>query len=445
MKRTKTSSSIKEEFDMARFGQQLRAARLECGLTQADVAKRLRVSKGYVSRLEGGKARPAESTVRRLARVCGIDPGPFLILAGHLPRDVREILWQHPTEAPAVLRQTFRDDGYEENEPTHLATAVAEPQAIYQPTTDEPSSYELIQGDCFEWMEHRQPNSIHAIVTDPPYGLKEYTDKEKAKLRRGRGGVWRIPPAIGGCVRRPLPRFTVLSNDEKQQLKQFFERWGACAVQVLAPGGHVFIATNPLLSQLVYTALIESGFEKRGEIIRLVQTLRGGDRPKNAHDEFRDVTVMPRSCWEPWGLFRKPCEGRVQDSLRKWKTGGLRRVSSEQPFCDVIRSSPTRSQERDIAPHPSLKPQGYMRQIVRAALPLGEGVVLDPFMGAGSTIAAACAVGYVSIGIESDPVFFSIAEAAIPKLAALVPNGKPKYRSSRPLRNAKSGQPTLFG
>jgi hypothetical protein len=74
-----------------------------------------------------------------------------------------------------------------------------------------------------------------------------------------------------------------------------------------------------------------AGFEKRGEIIRLVQTLRGGDRPKNAHNEFPDVTVMPRSCWEPWGIFRKSCEGRVQDNLRKWGTGGLRRLSDRAP------------------------------------------------------------------------------------------------------------------
>jgi len=60
-----------------------------------------------------------------------------------------------------------------------------------------------------------------------------------------------------------------------------------------------------------------------------------------------------------------------------------------------------------------------MRQVVRASLPLGVGTVLDPFMGGGSTIAAALAVGYESIGIESDPVFYQMAERAIPRLAAL--------------------------
>ena len=118
------------------------------------------------------------------------------------------------------------------------------------------------------------------------------------------------------------------------------------------------------------------------------------------------------------GAYRTTCAcGRRVD---------LRRISAERPFGDVIRSAPTRSAERAIAPHPSLKPQSFMRQIVRAALPLGEGVVLDPFMGGGSTIAAARAMGYESIGIESDPAFFEIAKAAIPPLTTLEVNGDSK-------------------
>jgi site-specific DNA-methyltransferase (adenine-specific) len=206
-------------------------------------------------------------------------------------------------------------------------------------------------------------------------------------------------------------------------LRKFFSNFAKEAMRILVPGGHIMIATNPLLSHHVYFPVMDAGFEKRGEIIRLVQTLRGGDRPKNAHEEFDDVSVMPRSGWEPWGLFRKPCEGRVQDNLRKWGTGGLRRVSEMNPFLDVIQSSPARAEERRIAPHPSLKPQAFMRQLVRAALPLGRGVILDPFMGAGSTIAAAEAVGYSSIGIEKDSAYYSVALKSIPALVRFMPNG----------------------
>ncbi len=284
-------------------------------------------------------------------------------------------------------------------------------------------SYQIHCVDAFDWLAAAAANSIHAIVTDPPYGLLEFSQGQLDKLAGGRGGVWRIPPTLDGRRRRPLPRFTVLSADDHDRLRSFFNRFAALTLPVLVPGAHVFIATNPLVSQVVYQAMIDAGFEKRGEIIRVVQTLRGGDRPKNAHDEFPDVSVMPRSCWEPWGLFRKPCEGRVQDNLRKWKTGGLRRISAAEPFRDLIRSSPARGYERSVAAHPSLKPQQFMRQIVRASLPLGEGVVLDPFMGSGATIAAAAAIGMQSIGLEITAEYFDMATRAIPLLAACQPKG----------------------
>lgn len=291
--------------------------------------------------------------------------------------------------------------------------------------------YQSFHVDAFEWLRSASPNSIHAVVTDPPYGLVEYTPRELSKLRKGKGGVWRIPPSFDGCQRSPLPRFTVLKEREKQELRSFFTRLASALLPVLVPGAHVFIATNPLVSHLVYDPFITSGFEKRGEIIRVIHTLRGGDRPKNAHREFSGVSVMPKSCWEPWGLFRKPCEGRVQDNLRKWRTGGLRRISDDEPFKDLIFSSPARGLEKEVAPHPTLKPQNFLRQIVKASLPFGEGVVLDPFMGSGSTIAAASALGYSSIGLEIDAEYFKLANDAIPKLAEIATSEVPMNGSKK--------------
>jgi DNA modification methylase len=277
----------------------------------------------------------------------------------------------------------------------------------------------LVHGDCFDWLANAPTKSIEAVVTDPPYGLVEYSEEEQEKLRKGRGGVWRIPPSFDGNKRAPLPRFTVLSRDDIGELERFFFAWARLLFPVLVPGAHVLIASNPLLSFVVAGAVTRAGFERRGEIIRLTMTMRGGDRPKAAHTEFAEISVMPRSMWEPWLIFRKPIEGRVQDNLRKWKTGGFRRPLKDQPFGDVIVSSPTRKAERQLAPHPSLKPQAFLRKIVRAVLPLGEGTVLDPFAGAGSTLSAAEAIGYKSIGIEKDARYFDIARTAIPKLQAL--------------------------
>lgn len=278
---------------------------------------------------------------------------------------------------------------------------------------------ELYRANCLDWLMSRPEKSIHGVVTDPPYGLLEYTAEQQRKLRSGKGGVWRIPPSYDGHTRSPLPRFTTLSQAQTEELAEFFGLWAKALFPVLVPGAHVLIASNPLLSYLIAGSVAAEGFERRGEVARLVMTMRGGDRPKNAHEEFADVSVMPRSQWEPWLLFRKPLEGRVQDNLRKWGTGGLRRVSNEQPFGDVIKSSPTHAAERALAPHPSLKPQAFMRKVVRGILPLGEGIVLDPFAGSGSTLAAAEAVGYRSVGVELDAKYVSLARKGVPKLAAL--------------------------
>jgi DNA modification methylase len=277
----------------------------------------------------------------------------------------------------------------------------------------------LYQADCFDWLASEPASSVHACVTDPPYGLVEYTETEQQKLRTGKGGIWRIPPSFDGHQRAPLPRFTVLDDEDRIQLYAFFKKLGVLLNRVLVPGGNVVVASNPLLSHIVGSAMSEGGLELRGTIVRLVMTMRGGDRPKNAHKEFSDVSVMPRSMFEPWVVFRRPIEDRVQDNLRRHKTGGFRRPSAERPFGDVIRSRPTSKVEREIAAHPSLKPQAFLRQIVRAALPLGEGKILDPFAGSGSTLAAANAVGYASVGIESDPKYVKVAKKAISKLGSL--------------------------
>jgi DNA modification methylase len=286
--------------------------------------------------------------------------------------------------------------------------------------------YRIYNADAFEWLGHREPRSIHAIVTDPPYGIVEYLPDQLQKRRDGNGGIWRLPHNYDGVERSPMPRFTVLRPPDHERISQFHSQLARLAYEVLVPGAHVIMASQSILSHLVIAAFTSSGFEMRGQIARIVKTLRGGDRPKGAHTVYPNVSVSPRSCWEPWLIFRKPCEGRVRDNLRTWTTGALRRLAIDKPFLDLITSAPARGIERQLAPHPSLKPQAFLRQIVCSALPLGKGVLLDPFMGSGSTIAAAFHLGYQSIGIEIDPEYFSMAKSAIPALGAMQVNGSIK-------------------
>lgn len=290
----------------------------------------------------------------------------------------------------------------------------------------------LLNADCFEWLDRIPEGSLHAVVTDPPYAVLEFDTENLVKRSNGKGGIWRIPPSFDGHQRAPLPRFTALNAKERERVRDFFTEWASKVCRAVRPGAHVFVASNSFLSQLVFEAITRGGLEFRGEIIRLVGTLRGGDRPKGAEEEFPNVCSMPRGAYEPWGLFRKPLPSRltVAQCLREFGTGALRRTSAETPFTDVIRSERTPRRERNIVSHPSLKPQSILRPLVRASLPFDDGVVCDPFAGSGSTVAAAIALGLSCVGIERSEEFFKEAVQAIPQLAAV-------------MTSSQDGQPSL--
>lgn len=64
---------------------------------------------------------------------------------------------------------------------------------------------EIQNADCFDWLQTRRANSIHAVVTDPPYGLHEYAEEQQAKLRKGKGGSGgfrRLSMVIGDLLYR---------------------------------------------------------------------------------------------------------------------------------------------------------------------------------------------------------------------------------------------------
>ncbi|MFA7238948.1 MAG: DNA methyltransferase [Sulfuricellaceae bacterium] len=287
--------------------------------------------------------------------------------------------------------------------------------------------YKLHHANCFDWLREQPLASIQGVCTDPPFGIVEFLPHEMAKLRSGRGGVWRLPPTIGGSQRAPLPRFTTLNQQEREHVRTYFREFGEALIPVLAPGAHVFVAGTPMLQYLVQSGMAEAGFEVRGAVMRLYRGFRGGDRPKLAEQEFPEVCVTPRGAYEPWMLFRKPIEEKtVAQNLRRWGTGALRRINADQPLPDIIQSGKTPIIEESISNHPTVKPQQLLRILVRSLLPLGEGEgeILDPFCGSGSTVAACKAVGYDAIGVEVDEEYFSLLTMNIDEFSALYPKYK---------------------
>jgi site-specific DNA-methyltransferase (adenine-specific) len=95
----------------------------------------------------------------------------------------------------------------------------------------------LVHADGLEWLGRVPENTLHAMVTDPPYGVKEYDCDQLEKRANGNGGVWRVPPSFDGHVRSPLPRFTALDAGDRKRLNRFFCEWSRAVRHALRPGG----------------------------------------------------------------------------------------------------------------------------------------------------------------------------------------------------------------
>lgn len=78
-------------FEDETFGQRIKRLRLESGMTQREVAAKLKIDYTYLSKLENGRGEaPGETTIRGLAELLNADPEELLALAGKLPGTLRE-------------------------------------------------------------------------------------------------------------------------------------------------------------------------------------------------------------------------------------------------------------------------------------------------------------------------------------------------------------------
>lgn len=115
---------------------------------------------------------------------------------------------------------------------------------------------------------------------------------------------------------------------------------------------------------------------------------------------------------------------RSQSSEYQSSEGGASRYFKQfRPSVDEIApflyTSKASSHERDLGcdplqgnAHPTVKPQALMRYLINLITP-GQGIVLDPFAGSGSTLVAALATKHHFIGIEKDDAYCEIALARV--------------------------------
>lgn len=278
-------------------------------------------------------------------------------------------------------------------------------------------NYNLICSDNVAAMKSLRENSIDACITDPPYGMEI----------AGAGWDHNVPPV---------------------------DTWRE-VYRVLKPGAFVLSFSAPEFYHRMAVAVEDAGFRPLDMVVWMVTTkMAKANRLKPAH--------------EPIFVAQKPLEGSIEKNVAKWgcgrintdstrvpwdgkpPTGWIKGGSKRRAFGGTVSKAAdlkvketedanplgrypsniighfdepehqkyfyapraTRKERGEYNDHPTPKPVALMRYLCRVYAPKG-GVVLDPFMGSGSTGIAALQEGQEFIGIDMSQHYVDISRRRI--------------------------------
>lgn len=172
---------------------------------------------------------------------------------------------------------------------------------------------EIIEGDSRAVLREFDSNSIHSVVTDPPYALVSISK------RFGKEGA--APAQFGkdGAYRRASAGFMGKQWDTGETA--FDPEFWVEVMRVLRPGGHVLAFGGTRTYHRLAVAIEDAGFEIRDQI----GWLYGSGFPKshNMDGDWEGWGTALKPAWEPIVVARKAIDGTNAANLAKWGVGAL--------------------------------------------------------------------------------------------------------------------------
>lgn len=297
----------------------------------------------------------------------------------------------------------------------------------------------VIHGECIEMMKKLPSNSIDMVFTDPPYFLDGLgNDWDKKKLDKKGSSV----------MISNLPKGMKFDRKQSKKFNEFYTKVSEEIYRVLKPGGAFISFSSPRLYHSMAMAVEDAGFEIRdmlgwiytqsqvkafsqNHIIRNDKHLTDDQKAKLTEDCRNWRTPQLKPAIEPMCFAVKPIEGRYIDNFQKYGTG-LMNTSDETKTGDGIFPSniittdkieetmdrvflvkkPNKTEKGSYNTHISVKPISLIMQLIKL-FTKENAVVLDPFMGSGTTAVACVQSKRKYIGYEINKEYIEITERRI--------------------------------
>ena len=290
-------------------------------------------------------------------------------------------------------------------------------------------------GDCIALIDGIQDESVHLILSDIPYGIS--LDEWDVLHSNNNSALLGHSPAQEECgsvfKRRGKPLNGWSSDDKKIPLEyyQWCSSWAIKWLRVLKPGASCFIFAGRRYAHRSICAMEDAGF--------IFKDMHAWEKSQAAHRAQNVSVVLNKrndienaEKWEGWKVgnlrplfepilwFMKPYpQGTtLTDNILQYEVGAYNEsllkenqyLNHGMEICSNLFKTEIFAEDRGL--HEAQKPIHLMKTLIELTTKEKQ-VVLDPFMGSGSTLVAAVRCNREYIGFEQNEKYFNIAKDRI--------------------------------
>lgn len=241
---------------------------------------------------------------------------------------------------------------------------------------------QIFNEDAITGLQRIPDGSIDLILTDPPYGLgKDYGN-----------------------------------NSDKQEAAEYLawtERWIDAALPKLKPTGSLYIFLTWRYSPEIFV-MLKQRMTMINEIIwdRRVPSMGGSTRSFTSVHDTIGLFVKSKSYYFDLDSVRIPYDAETKKARSRSIFVGAKWLELGYNPKDLWSVSRIHKENPERVEHPTQKPLEIIERMVMASCPEG-GVILDPFMGSGTTAVAARRCGRQFVGFELNPDYCAIIDARL--------------------------------
>ena len=278
----------------------------------------------------------------------------------------------------------------------------------------------VILGDCLEYIPKLTDSSIDLFLSDIPYGIS-LDDWDVLHSNTNSALLGKSPAQEGksGFKRRGKPINGWAQSDRNIGLEyqDWCKDWATKVYPKMKAGAFLFVFGARRTIHRVINALEDSGFllkdilawkkpaaHHRAQRVSLVLKRRGLKKEAQKWEGWRLGNLAP--IWEPVVWFMKPYKigGTITDNILENEVGAMNIEA-----CRFNDSSPTNLLEfgfrkNETRIHEAQKPLDLVEHLIKLTTQENQ-LILDPFMGSGTTAVAAKILNRAFIGFEASPEY----------------------------------------